>query len=124
VDVNQARKVDAEARIVAATESLRQRGEPVTVTAVAEAAGAHKSTVAKVWGRRCIPLENNLDKGMNHLPQIAEEDCNGNAVNGQPEVSSSLSDPCQSGGSPPWWYLPDVPAGGVCRLPYARDGPS
>jgi hypothetical protein len=122
-DVNQARKVDAEARIVGAAETLRQRGEPVTVTAVAEAAGAHKATVAKVWGQRCIPLENNLDKGMHYLPQISEDDCNGATFGGHPEVSSVVSDPGQSGGSPPWRHSPEGPAGGVCRLPYARDGP-
>lgn len=55
VDVNQARKVDAQARIVATAESLRQRGEALTVTAVAKAAGAHKATVAKVGDSGAYP---------------------------------------------------------------------
>jgi hypothetical protein len=49
-DVNEARREDAEERIIAAAQDLRQQGKDVSVTAVAREAGAHKQTVARVLG--------------------------------------------------------------------------
>lgn len=72
-DVNEARRREAESRINAAVERLQQRGEEATVTAVAKEAGAHKATVSRIMGQRCIPLNHNLYKGMNRCPQISDD---------------------------------------------------
>lgn len=50
-DVNERRSREAELRIRDAMETLQSRGEPITVTAVAKVAGAHKATVAKTLGK-------------------------------------------------------------------------
>ena len=54
---------------MAAVDRLRQRREALTVTAVAEEARAHKATVSKVLGQRCIPLDEYIHKGMHRVPE-------------------------------------------------------
>ena len=49
--VNEERRVNAEQRIIAAAEVLRQQGRDVSVTAVAREANARKATVSKVLGK-------------------------------------------------------------------------
>ncbi|MGB2695153.1 MAG: hypothetical protein WBD55_08195 [Dehalococcoidia bacterium] len=69
-DVNEERHQDAELRISLAVEELRRRGERLTVTGVAKAAGANKATVTKVLGTPVhTPKRDLLNKGMNHVPQ-------------------------------------------------------
>ena len=68
-EVNDVRQQDAEARILAAVDRLKQRPEPLTVTTVAEEARAHKATVSKVLGQRCIPLDKYIYKGMHRVPE-------------------------------------------------------
>ncbi|MBI4302170.1 MAG: hypothetical protein HY664_06160 [Chloroflexi bacterium] len=71
IEVNEERRLEAEDRIIVAAERLRQRGEPVTITALARAAGAHKATVGKVLGTPVhTPKNINLYNRMNHVPQI------------------------------------------------------
>ena len=72
MELNEVRHRAAETRILAAVDRLQQRAEPLTLTAVAEAASAHKTTVSKVLGQWCIPLNNNIYKGVNRVPKISD----------------------------------------------------
>ena len=72
IEINDMRQQDAVNRILAGVDRLRQRGEPLTVTSVAQEASANKATVSKVMGQRCIPLENSLYKGMHRVPKISD----------------------------------------------------
>jgi lambda repressor-like predicted transcriptional regulator len=73
MEVNEARQKEAEGRILAAVERLQQRGKLLTVTAVAQEAGAHKATVSRVLGQRCIPLENIINRGMHRVPKCSDD---------------------------------------------------
>jgi len=72
--LNEERGADAERRIEAASRALTEAGVPLTVTAVSNAARAHKKTVAKVLGTPVhTPLEN-LKEGMHRVPQSPPPD--------------------------------------------------
>ena len=71
-ETNDVRQQDAMNRILAAVDRLRQRGEPLTVTAIAKEASANKATVSKVLGQRYIPLKNNLYKGVYRAPKTSD----------------------------------------------------
>ena len=68
-DVNAEREADAEQRIAAAIEQLRNEGRALTVNAIAKTAGAHKQTVAKAMGKPVHTLRDLSNNGMNRLPQ-------------------------------------------------------
>ena len=88
MDVNEARQKEAEGRILAAVDRIRHRGEFVTVTGVAKEAGAHKATVSRVLGQRCIPLLRISSKGMHRVPQSSD---NGNQLLTEQDDFSGVS---------------------------------
>jgi hypothetical protein len=58
--LNERRHAEAEARVRAAAQALRQQGEAVTVSAVARLTGANKGTVGKVLGQPVHTLKREI----------------------------------------------------------------
>jgi len=71
-DLNTERSQDAERRIIEAAARLEERGEPLSVNAIAKEAAAHKQTVAKVLGTSVHTLRDLSKKGMNPVPQTSD----------------------------------------------------
>ena len=71
--VNESRQADAERRIWVAKLQIEEMCEPVTVSAIARLAKAHKQTVTRVLRTPVhTPKEDLLYKGMNRLPHVAD----------------------------------------------------
>jgi hypothetical protein len=113
-DLNEQRRLEAEARVIAAATALSQQGKEVSMSAVAREAKAHKATVAKILGRAVhTPKKNVLYRGMNRLPQIADDDIQEDVV----AVNTNSGAPkgrCATCLSRRWWHRRD--GGWVCGV--------
>jgi hypothetical protein len=121
VEVNDARRTDAEERTIAAARFLREHGEQVTVRAVAKEAGSHKATVARVLGTPVhTPGKDILYKGMNRLPQSSADETKDTFINEPQESSIARKDlgappnACGVCGANQWWERPS--GGWVCGV--------
>lgn len=69
-DLNHQREQEAEARVLAAAERIRGRGEALSISAVAREARAARETVAKALGTPEDTLKRDLHKGPVTLPKL------------------------------------------------------